>query len=109
MKKVFFFTALVLLPLLLYPITIEITNDTTTPLIATIYDNKADVMNVSVLYPKQSYKWMDSRNGASNYEDGPFTVVFTCKNGDKYGTVKHINDNFHVTARNAVGPRRCGK
>ena len=109
MKKKFVLTALLFVPLLLHAITIHIKNDTTTTLIATIYDKKEKVMSVSMLSPGQHYYWMDTVTGGSNNEERPFTVVFTCKNGDTYGTVKHVNDNFQVNARSARGSKRCGK
>ena len=106
MKKGFFF--LLLCPLLLEAVTIHITNDSRYPLIATIYDKHGDIMSVAGIPKGQKYTWRDSVHGATNMEEGPFRIVFTCRNGDEYGYVRHVADNVTVNARSAQGRRHCG-
>ncbi len=109
MRKKNLLIALIFLPLFLQAVTIHIKNDSIYSLTATIYDKKGDKINTSELFPNQVHTWIDSLSGAENWETGPFKIVFTCQNGDLYGTIKDVNDGFTVTTRSAIGPKRCGK
>ena len=109
MRKKSFLIALILAPLFLQAVTIHIKNDSTYPLTATIYDKKEEKVNTSELLPNQIHTWIDSLSGAENWEEGPFKIIFTCQNGDLYGTIKNVNDGFKVPARGAVGLKQCGK
>lgn len=106
MKK--FALAFLFIPLFLEAITIYIKNDSPYPLIATIYDKQDNVMQVSAIHQGNTYTWYDSYHAATDFEKGPFRVVFTCRNGDEYGTVRNVRDNSHVNARRSIGRKHCG-
>ncbi len=100
---------LLLLSISLHAITIQVTNDSSYTLHATIYSASDAELSSLVLSPKNTITWQDSFFDARDYAEGPFKVVFTCPDGDEYGTVTRIAQNATVRAQAARGPKRCGR
>lgn len=47
--------------------------------------------------------WSDSLFDAKDYSKGPFTIDFTCPNGDSYGTVSKVAQNTTIYAKRSRG------
>lgn len=97
---------LFLTPCLLFCETLKIRNNVKTPLNATVYKDSNVVFSV-VLSPGQMYMWNDNAYSAGNKMKGPFSIVFTCKSGATWGTIRHANWGFTYNASAATGSKRC--
>ena len=86
---------------------LQINNDSSYNLTATIYSARGEYLAELSLPPRNSSQWRDSYHNASDWTAGPYTVVFTCENGEEFGRVKRVNDGFSVYARHSIGPRYC--
>lgn len=89
-------------------LTLDIYNDSRYILHATIYSKEDVELSDLVISPGHSIKWQDSLFDAKDYEKGPFKVVFTCPNGDVYGVVPSVAQDYKVHARRSRGRKTCG-
>ncbi|NGX51047.1 MAG: hypothetical protein K1060chlam2_00904 [Chlamydiae bacterium] len=100
-----------LLPLLfassLFAVKINIVNDSSYTLQATIYDRDQSELASFLLGKGQSTMWFDSLYNAKDYVKGPFSVTFTCPTGANFGTVYRLRENSTARARAARGPKKC--
>lgn len=92
----------------LYGVTININNDSIYTLNATIYSGTSAELATIEVRSAHSIKWQDSFFDAKDYSKGPYTIVFTCPNGDEYGTVSKVAQNSTVYAQRARGRKKCG-
>lgn len=92
----------------LYGVTIHIHNDSLYSLNATIYSGTNDEVTSIEVRPSHMVKWQDSPYDARDYTKGPYRIVFTCPNGDNYGTVSNVPPNSTVYAKKARGKKKCG-
>ncbi len=106
MKKSLPLFLLVLLPSFLFCETLWIRNNTTNDLNATLYEKESIVFSV-ILKERQTYGWQDNPHGAGNNKTGPFSIIFTCKSGKTWGTIRNANWGFTYNATSAVGPKHC--
>jgi len=101
---------LFLLPFPLFAVSITIINDSPYELKAEIYDESKTFIGSATIAPNgHTYSWQDSYHDASDWSNGPFTIQFFCPNGDEYGKITHVSDGVTVSARGAIGARRCSK
>jgi len=91
----------------LYGVTIH--NDSTYPLTATVYSKENRELTSIEIGPSHTVKWQDSFYGARAYTKGPYRIVFTCLNGDEYGTISKIARNAKVYAQRSRGRKRCAE
>lgn len=91
----------------LHAASLQINNDSSYELTATVYSARGEFLAELTLPPSNSTQWRDSSQNASDWTAGPYSVVFTCPNGDEYGRVRRVNDGFSVYARHSIGPRYC--
>jgi hypothetical protein len=87
---------------------IDIYNDSTYTLEATIYSAKHAELASMTVTPRHTIKWQDSLFDARDYSKGPFYVVFTCPNGDFFGKSHRVGENATVQAMRSSGPKNCG-
>ncbi|MCB1072302.1 MAG: hypothetical protein KDK96_04275 [Chlamydiia bacterium] len=92
----------------LYAVTINIHNDSNYSLNATIYSGTNTELTSLEVRPAHMVKWQDSFYDAKDYTKGPYRIVFTCPNGDIYGTVSKVPPNSTVYAKRAQGKKKCG-
>ena|SRR3990167_3116087 len=86
---------------------LQIKNDSSYELTATIYSARGEFLGELTIPPSNSTQWRDSYQNASDWTAGPYTVVFTCPNGEEFGRVRRVNDGFSVYARHSIGPKYC--
>ncbi len=92
----------------LYGVTIIINNDSLYTLNATIYSGSDVELTSLEVNASHVIKWQDSFFDAKDYSKGPYTIVFTCPNGDEYGTVTKVAQNATVYAQSSRGRKKCG-
>ncbi len=99
--------ALTFLTSSLFAASITVYNDSPYFLTATIYSGKKAELTTLEIPKDHSVQWADGPFNSRDYTKGPYSVVFTCPNGDEYGTVSKIAENSTVYARRAIGRRKC--
>ncbi|PCI77193.1 hypothetical protein COB21_03405 [Candidatus Aerophobetes bacterium] len=103
---VYSFLFSLIVPCLLFGENITLFNDSKITLNATIYKQQNVVFSV-ILQEGQAYTWQDSQGGSKNYQKGPFSIIFTCKNGSTWGVINNANWGFTYKANAASGNKRC--
>ena len=91
----------------LYAVTININNDSLYSLNAKIYSGSNVELTSIEIRPAHTVKWQDSFYDARDYTKGPYTIVFTCPNGDEYGIISKVAQNATVYAQRARGKKKC--
>ncbi|MCB1107567.1 MAG: hypothetical protein KDK76_05690 [Chlamydiia bacterium] len=108
LPRVFTLLFLSLVSFSLYGTALYIYNDSPYTLNAKIFSkDHSEVASMSIA-SGHTLTWQDSLFDAKDYTEGPFSVVFTCPNGDEYGTVSSVAQNFTVYAQRSRGPKKCG-
>ncbi|QVL57814.1 MAG: hypothetical protein KFB93_01685 [Simkaniaceae bacterium] len=92
----------------LFGVTINIHNDSIYTLNATIYSKTNIELTTVEIRPSHMITWSDSLFDAKDYSKGPFTIDFTCPNGDSYGTVSKVAQNTTIYAKRSRGRKKCG-
>lgn len=102
--KAFIFT---LLSSSLFAASITVLNDSSYFLNARIYSGSKELLTSLDIPKGHSIQWADGPFNSRDYSKGPYSVVFTCPNGDEYGTVSKIAENSTVYAKSAIGRKKC--
>lgn len=102
-----FLTLFLMFAIPLMGVTINVRNDSPYTLHAKVYTNSGHEMTDMVVSSGHSIKYQDSPFNARDYAKGPFKVIFTCPNGEEYGRVSNVSQNFTVYARSARGAKKC--
>ncbi|MEM7175576.1 MAG: hypothetical protein AAF443_06600 [Chlamydiota bacterium] len=101
---------LLFFPIATFAVTIPIKNDTRYTLLATIISAENKIVSSSRIKPGHTHTWSDSPQGISDWEKGPFRILFHCTNGSFYGQVYPVNDKLQVYAKNASGgTKKCSE
>lgn len=100
-----FLLSLISCPLIAASITVL--NDSSYFLSATIYSGTKKELTTLEIPTGHSVQWADGPYNSRNYSKGPYTIVFTCPNGDEFGTVSKVPENSTVYAKRATGRRKC--
>ena len=93
----------------LFAASVTVHNDSLYLLKADIYSKSKELLTTLEIPKDHSFQWVDGPYNSRDYTKGPYTVVFTCPNGDEYGVVSMIPENSTVYAQRATGRKRCAK
>lgn len=82
-------------------------NDSTYMLTANIISGSGENLGSMTIKPGSRNQWLDNFLGTPTYSYTPYTVVFTCPNGDSYGVQTMIPSGATVTAQGSNGNHYC--
>lgn len=91
----------------LFAASITVYNDSPYFLTATLYSREKEELTTLEIPKDHSVQWADGLFNSRDYTKGPYSVIFTCPNGDEYGTVSKIPENSTVYAKRALGRKKC--
>jgi hypothetical protein len=90
---------------------VTLMNDSTYTLKATIYDANGNLLGEFVLNPSDATLWSDDDENfgtESNYATQiPYTVNWSCINGNPYGSCNDVAAGSVVTAQSCGGLQEC--
>ena len=89
---------------------VNLFNDSSYQLKATIYDASGTMLGEFVLNPRDATEWSDDENfGAeSTYaSQTPYTVNWYCMSGGAYGVCNNVAAGSIVTAQSCGGTQEC--
>lgn len=103
MKKfllLFFFSTLSAESVLIY-------NDSIYTLTAQIISGGGDNLGGVTVLPKHQMRWTSSYQGLGVYSQTPYTIVFSCVEGEEYGITTNVPQGATVNAQSAQGRKYC--
>lgn len=104
----FLFFALALISLAsLFPAAITILNDSSFNLKATIISATGKKKGSLDIQPQHTATWTDSTPQNAIWSQTPYTVIFTCKSGDVFGTYSNVSPGGTITALSSSGTHYC--
>jgi hypothetical protein len=90
---------------------VSLMNDTDYTLRATIYDANGTLLGEFILNPRDATEWSDDYENfgtESNYSSQtPYTVNWSCMNGNPYGSCNDVAAGAVVTAQSCGGAQEC--
>ena len=104
MKK---FIALLFLTIGAYATSMTIVNDSPYVLTARVMSANGEEVGRLTLNPQHQAKWQSYNLKGSRFSETPYTVAFTCPNGDEYGIVTYAQPGAYITARSSNGDQIC--
>ena len=82
-------------------------NDSNYVLTANIISGSGDNLGSMTVQPQSRMQWLDNFLGGTVYSYTPYTVVFTCPNGNAYGVSTYVPSGATVTAQGSNGQHYC--
>ncbi len=90
---------------------VSLMNDSPYTLKATIYDANGELLGEFTLNPRDASLWSDDyQNFGTESADAsqiPYSVNWTCMNGNAYGTCQNVAAGSVVTAQSCGGAQEC--
>ena len=86
---------------------ITIVNDSPYTLTAVITAANGDAVGKVTISSQHQVQWQTYNLKGSRFSETPYTVVFSCENGDQFGVVSYVQPGAYVSARSAVGNQTC--
>jgi len=86
---------------------VRIVNDSPFPLHAEVISSDGTRKGKILVGPQEQVIWQDSFSGASVWSQTPYTIIFTCKDGNQFGVLSGFQQGATVTALSSSGQRYC--
>ncbi|GAB4193525.1 MAG: hypothetical protein Tsb0015_16280 [Simkaniaceae bacterium] len=82
-------------------------NDSPFILKATVISADGETLGTFTIYPQRQTTWQDSYLGTSQFSQTPYTVIWTCKDGNEFGINYQVATGGMATPLSSSGRRYC--
>ncbi len=91
----------------LFSAAITLLNDSSFTLKATIISATGKKKGSLEIQPQHTATWTEATQGNAVWSQTPYTVIFTCKSGEVFGTYSNVSPGGTITALSSSGTHYC--